>query len=250
MKVPRLVLTFPIVGDLFPNPRLVVVRRDVRAVAASMARRRALPVPLARARAEAYERRLTRIVAHRAAPMIVLSYEEALGDPRGVTERVAGFLGESGDERRLERAARSISLSGGYRPSRRVRGTIEEVGPTHVRGWVSDLLDDTASLAVRARVGTRRLADGLADQPRADVAAKGHHATGRCGFVLSFERLNSAERDNLVVDLPAIGHSLAFRLSAGGDVSLHVPRLPLPTNGNTEPAAAAPAGAVCQQPNA
>lgn len=224
VKVPRLVPLMGTLGDLFPNPRYVVVRRDTRAVARSIVQRRDASVPFAHAKAHAYRAMLSRIVAARRAPTFVLRYEEALARPRATVDRLAAFLGIDADEETRTRAAASIDPAGGYRPSRRVRGVIEEVTPRHVRGWVSDLLDDRASLPVEAVAHGARLAAGVADRSRQDVARQGHHATARCGFSLAFDRpLTPDEADGLVIHLPTLDHTLAFRLAPDGTIVHHAP---------------------------
>jgi hypothetical protein len=66
-------------------------------------------------------------------------------------------------------------------------GSLDYADGTVVRGWVVDRARPDSPVEVQLYVDGKFAADGLADQPRPDVSAKGYARDERHGYVFNFD---------------------------------------------------------------
>jgi hypothetical protein len=74
-------------------------------------------------------------------------------------------------------------------------GSLDFADGESVRGWAVDRAQAGRSVEVQLYVDGRFAADGLADQPRPDVSARGFAPDERHGFVFTFEQPLNGEHE-------------------------------------------------------
>lgn len=177
--------------DQFVEPRLVIVVKDVAAIAV----RKVFvlggdPIDYMYLALEDYQR-ILRFVSRSKLPAMIASYEKIIADPASFIDALADFAGA--DVSAEGRAAglsfvqkgneeyKAFSLAKRNERLSEFCSHLDVVTTRQVAGWV-------ASLATPEPVDVVLTVDGvevarvLADTPREDVKDAGFHPTGQCGF--------------------------------------------------------------------
>lgn len=181
-KAPGLVL--PGAYALMRRPRFVAVYRDPAAVAVRAAQAQGRDVLACLAVAREQSRRVSRFLAATDRPLLVVSYEAALDDPRALVAALDRFAGTAAGPETLGRAASGIRPS----PEAYVRhiaahpvyGRLERVDRA-VRGWAMDPAAPGRQIEVDIFVDGRLRLRALADAYRQDLGRAGV-GDGRHGF--------------------------------------------------------------------
>lgn len=218
-KAPELSRQLPLMAGVIPEAFYVCVLRNPLPAALSAQRHTGRVWVDALASTARRQTLIAHFLRRTDRPVAVFTHEGALADPAGFVQDLAAFLSLTPSSERVATARRFVDPRGGYRPTRRTLGAVEAVSASTVRGWVADLADPVRSLEVELVLGERLLARTRANEPRPEVAARGLHESGRCGFTLAIPPgLGARERERLVVTVPEVGHAMQFRADASGAV--------------------------------
>lgn len=121
-KVPDSIHYLPEIAPDLRNPHYLVVFRNPIAVASSMQRyTEDLSLQTALRRALEYFVRIEEFLAQRKAPVLLVSYEAAVADPKGLIEAIGQFVHQDFDAEEAEIASRFVGATGGYRTVRERR---------------------------------------------------------------------------------------------------------------------------------
>ncbi|TAD86639.1 MAG: hypothetical protein EAZ99_19665 [Alphaproteobacteria bacterium] len=204
-KIPDFVPSEPIRAAL-RNPLYCVVLRDVAACAMRIAQSEDMAFARALVATQQFYATLLDHVMAQHWPALILSHELANKKPQAVLEALRAMLDlpPIGDEVLGESKLGELKqMHHQYQEdTRRVRiiGALDAVIGDTVIGWAGDRLDATAGVGVTVFVDQQPVVQGVADQPRADLATlfAGH---GNHGFALRIPPalLDGAEHEVAIV---------------------------------------------------
>ncbi len=222
-KSPFLAPLLWFVGDKIPHPAFILTMRNPLSAAISGERWGGAAWTRALVRATFYQYLYALFAANTKRPILLCGFEDGVRDVDRLLDELAGFLGVAVTADMRARVRTFVQPAVGYRTTRRLQGWIEKMTPERAVGWVADLTDPSRTLTVEVCLAGETIARESADRLRADVAAAGHHTTGRCGFDVSFPRpLSEAEIRGIRIYIPELNHTLRFGLD-GNVRSLYLP---------------------------
>lgn len=227
-KTPHIGRSLPLMADLIDNPVYVFVVRNPFHIARSWKKTHGhhlfptLPkIMLTQYITAAFLSRTKR-------PVVTFCYEDAVAEPQAVLPELADALGLQPSETSLREAINFVTPSRGYRDTRRFIGQIDLVTDERIYGWISDLNHPDAPVTIDISVAGTRVAGGLADGYRSDIAAIGYHGSGFCGFEQALARpLSKAERDAITITVREGDHVFQFALDGRGRLAILPSQSPL-----------------------
>ena len=189
-KHPNLHVFGPGVVQAFRNPRVIVTSRDPVAIGRRdlLSEHRADELASRQIQAAAYESfAMVKFADALSCPVLLLSYEKALQDPRRLATAVLGFCGLKADAADVALAVKPNNPAYLGNTERHFLGHIDDVLNNIVYGWAAERGSDLPQ-TLEVLVDDQLITTVIASEFRADLMEQGIGA-GRHGFRLALPAL-------------------------------------------------------------